>query len=191
MELYLASSSPRRRELLNQLGLMYEVLSIDVEEIPGAEEIAEDYVQRVAVEKALAGWLSPERSRERPVLGCDTEVVLDGEVFGKPESREHALDMLQRLSGRSHDVLSAVAVIRGDRQKVVLNRNRVLFRDISENEIQRYWDTGEPKGKAGGYAIQGFGAIFIQHLEGSFSGVMGLPLFETAELLTEFDVKIL
>jgi septum formation protein len=189
--LYLASTSPRRRELLAQLGVQFEGLPVDVEEVPESGEPAEEYVKRVSLDKALAGWTHPDRVLDRPVLGSDTEVVLDGKVFGKPESREHAFEMLQRLSGRRHEVLSAVAVIQGDRQKVVLNRNQVFFREISSDEILAYWRTGEPQGKAGGYAIQGVGAIFIHHLEGSFSGVMGLPLYETAELLAEFGVEIL
>lgn len=191
VDLYLASTSPRRRELLAQLGVSFEVLSIDVEEVPETGEPAEEYVMRVALDKALAGWSHPGRILDVPVLGSDTEVVLDGEVFGKPESREHALEMLGRLSGRCHDVLSAVALVQGQRQRVLVNRNRVCFRPLSTAEIQAYWDTGEPVGKAGAYAIQGLAAVFIQHLEGSFSGVMGLPLYETAELLREFGVKVI
>lgn len=188
---YLASSSPRRMQLLQQLGISFQVVRIDVNEIQGPGESAQDYVMRVALDKARAGWNSPERLHECPVLGADTEVVLGDQVFGKPRDREHAIDMLGRLSGTCHQVLSGVAMVQGEREDVVLNTNQVCFRALTEAEIRAYWNTGEPDGKAGAYAIQGRAAMFISHLEGSFSGVMGLPLFETAELFTAFDVSML
>jgi septum formation protein len=187
-QIYLASASPRRRELLNQIGIQYQLLSVDVHEQQGISESAESYVQRVALDKARAGWQSSDCGREFPVMGADTEVVLEQRVLGKPESREHALEMLSSLSGRSHSVLSAVALVYGGREQVVMNSSVVHFRVIQEIEMESYWRTGEPRDKAGGYAIQGQAAVFISHLQGSFSGVMGLPLYEAAQLLCEFGV---
>jgi septum formation protein len=188
---YLASSSPRRRELLQQVGVQYELLPIDVEEsrLPG--ETPEQYVGRVALDKALAGWDCQQRTLDIPVLGSDTEVVLDGEIFGKPKSRQHGLDMLRMLSGKSHRVLCAVALVQGGRKQVRLNVNTVTFRELSAEEVEAYWDTGEPEGKAGGYAIQGKAAAFISRLDGSFSGVMGLSLYDTVELLENFGVDVI
>lgn len=190
-QLYLASQSPRRRQLLEQLGLRYEVLPVDVEEQPAAGESAAEYGQRVALDKARAGWDHPRRNQGLPVLGADTEVVLDGVVQGKPVDRAHALAMLRRLGGRSHEVISAVAVVQGARRERLVQCSRVWFRPLSEAEIEAYWSTGEPQGKAGGYAIQGLGAAFVDRLDGSFSGVMGLPLCETAQLLKRFGIAVL
>lgn len=190
-DIYLASQSPRRRELLTQIGVRFRVLPVDVHEAPGSGESAEDYVRRVALDKARAGWADPQRQRDLPVLGSDTEVVVDGEVQGKPRDAEHGLAMLARLSGRSHQVLSAVALVRGGREEVVLSASTVHFRPLSETEIRAYWATGEPADKAGGYAIQGRAAVFVERLEGSFSGVMGLPLYETATLLGAFGVDVI
>lgn len=190
-QLYLASQSPRRRRLLEQLGVAYAVLPVEVAEAPWGAESAAEYVQRVATDKALAGWRHGGRVLDLPVLGADTEVVVDGQVQGKPADREHGLAMLQRLSGRCHDVVSAVAVVRGAEHRTVLNRSRVWFRALSEAEMDAYWRSGEPLGKAGAYAIQGLGAVFVARLEGSFSGVMGLPLFETAGLLAAAGIDVL
>ena len=176
--LLLASASPRRRELLWQIGVAHQVASADIDERRRAGESAADCVQRLALAKASA--LS---HRELPVLGADTAVVLDGEMLGKPHDRHSALSMLARLSGRSHRVLTAVALVDARGSQVRLSDSEVEFRIIEPAEGARYWDSGEPRDKAGGYAIQGLGAVFVRHLHGSYSGVMGLPLFETAELL--------
>ena len=188
-EIILASASPRRRELLGQIGVAHEVLPVDVDETPREEEAPETFACRLALEKALAGWLlSGER---RPVLGADTVVVIDQAIMGKPRDKAHALAMWSRLSNASHRVLSAVAVVQGERQAVRLSESRVSFRELTAAELDAYWASGEPVGKAGAYAIQGLGAVFVQRLEGSYSGVMGLPLFETAELLKEFGVHLM
>lgn len=183
--IYLASSSPRRRELLQQIGVIFEVLAVDVAEVPKHDENPEQYVRRIALTKARAGWQSPQRSKQNPVLGADTEVILAGEILSKPRDRQHGIEMLQRLSGRSHEVISAVALVYEDRELIRIAKTIVYFRKLNEFEIQAYWNTDEPQGKAGGYAIQGYGAVFVERLEGSYSGVVGLPLFETAELLGE------
>lgn len=179
-ELILASASPRRCELLEQIGVCFRQLPVDIDESPLPEELPAAFVVRMAVEKSQAG--AAESGGHSAVLGADTIVVLDGEIMGKPVDEAHAFDMLSRLSGRTHEVLSAVSLWSGQPAQV-LSTNRVTFREISPAEIGDYWLSGEPQDKAGGYAIQGLGAVFIAHLEGSYSGVMGLPLFETAQLL--------
>lgn len=189
-EIYLASTSPRRRQLLQQIGVRFQQLSIDVREAVAPSESPADYVRRAALDKACAGWDGTGRRRELPVLGADTEVVLDGQVLGKPRDPAHGLELLRRLSGRSHQVLSAVAVVRGARREVRLSVSTVQFRELTDADCRRYWATGEPADKAGAYAIQGRGAIFVRHLEGSYSGVMGLPLYETAVLLGRFGVDV-
>ncbi|MGZ8217684.1 Maf family protein [Methylomagnum sp.] len=186
--LILASASPRRRELLDQLGVAYEVLPADVEERPAPGEAPEAYVRRVAADKSLAAQAL--NGGTRPVLAADTEVVLDGEILGKPRDFDHAADLLARLSGREHRVLSAVSLRLGGAHWEALSTSTVTFRDLTAEEIEAYWATGEPQGKAGAYAVQGLGAVFIRHLSGSYSGVMGLPLFETAELLRRIGIQI-
>lgn len=185
--LYLASKSPRRLQLLQQLGLAFSVLDIDVPEQRAAGETPHAYVSRVARDKAVAG-----RSQVGPasgvVLGADTEVVLDDEVFGKPRDAADAAAMLRRLSGRTHAVISAVWALDASREQGEVCVSQVRFSRLSETDIAAYVATGEPFGKAGGYAIQGRGAAWIEHLEGSYSGVMGLPLFETARLLRGFAI---
>ena len=178
--LYLASKSPRRRQLLDQVGVAYETLDVDVDESwDGAEEPAR-HVQRLALEKARSGRrLAGDTA---PVLAADTGVVLDGRLLGKAGNREEAMHMLQSLSGRSHEVYSAVALLQADEQ-LRLSRSRVCFRPLGDEECEAYCDSGEPYGKAGGYAIQGLAAVFVSRLEGSYSGVMGLPLYETTVLL--------
>jgi septum formation protein len=188
IDLYLASASPRRGLLLEQIGVRFERLRIAVDETPAPPETAEEYVIRIALEKAAAGARVPRKCRVSPVLGADTAVVLDGAVMGKPRDRDDAARMLTGLGGRTHEVLSAVALARGDRTDFRLRRSRVRLRTLSPREIDDYWDTGEPVDKAGGYAIQGRAAVFVQHLEGSYSGVMGLPLYETWDLLQSFGV---
>ncbi len=190
-DIYLASASPRRRELLAQIGIRFETLAVTVEEIRAVDETPLAYVQRVALAKAQAGWAVLGARAVRPVLGADTEVVIDGEVLGKPQDREHGLAMLARLSGRTHEVLSAVTVVAGTRVLSRLSRSTVSFRVMTAEECAAYWVTGEPLGKAGGYAIQGCGALFVTELRGSYSGVMGLPLCETGELLRELGIILM
>ena len=186
--LYLASTSPRRRELLTQLGVPFEVLTVQVDESPLAGEDAMAYVQRLASHKAHAGWSQVGSAAQAPVLGADTTVVLGSQILGKPANRDEAIDMLLALSGRTHVVLTAIALATGSGRVQRCSRSEVTFCPIEPALAAAYWDTGEPADKAGGYAIQGFGARFVQHLSGSFSGVMGLPLYETAQLLTEARV---
>lgn len=193
--LYLASTSPRRRELLAQIGVTFETLSPDIPEHVLAAESPEAYVCRLAAEKARAGLemldhIPPDESVL--LLGSDTSVVVDGTILGKPQGQEDGLAMLARLSGRSHQVMTAVSLINNQgRQQTELNISEVQFRQISSAEMERYWFSGEPADKAGGYAVQGLGAIFIEHLNGSYSAVMGLPLFETAQLLESFGLSVL
>jgi septum formation protein len=190
-QIYLASNSPRRRELLDQIGVTYRVLRVDVDESPRAGEDATGLVQRLALAKARAGCASLPAGDGKPVLGADTLVVKEGRLLGKPHERAAGLAMLARLSGRSHEVFTAVALVRGHQERVLLNRSQVRFREIAPGEAAAYWDSGEPIDKAGGYAIQGLAAVFVAELFGSYSGVMGLPVFETAQLLNEFGIKIL
>ncbi|MDE1893668.1 MAG: septum formation inhibitor Maf [Xanthomonadaceae bacterium] len=186
--LYLASQSPRRRELLQQLGASFALLDVDVPEQRDPGETPRAYVERVARDKAQAGLAAlPAGDRDDAlVLGADTEVVLDGEVFGKPRDAADAAAMLKRLSGRVHEVISAVWLMTPRRAQGEVCVSRVRFARLDEQRIARYVATGEPFGKAGAYAIQGGAAALIEHLEGSYSGVMGLPLFETARLLSAF-----
>ena len=181
--LHLASKSPRRAELLERLGLSYRLVDVEVPEVREPGEAAADYVRRVARDKALAGWAQVRDDKEAQVLGADTEVVLGEEVFGKPVDAVDARAMLRRLSGREHIVLSAVVVIDAQGEREALSETRVRFASLDEATIAAYVDTGEPMGKAGAYAIQGRAEAFVQHLAGSYSGVMGLPLHETAALL--------
>ena len=181
--LLLASSSPRRRDILNALGLEFEQQSVDIDETPRPGEVAEELVLRLARAKALAA-----SAAGRVVLAADTAVVLDGEVFGKPAGREHALDMLARLSGREHTVLTGVAVAAGPELSTALSRTEVRFREIGRDEALQYWQSGEPRDKAGAYGIQGKGGVFVSHVSGSYTGVVGLPVFETAGLLTAAGV---
>lgn len=181
--LYLASQSPRRRQLLEQLGFRFVVLDVDVPEFPRPGEPAEAYVARVAEEKAAAGWRMVEGERGAWVLAADTEVVLDGEVLGKPADAGDAAGMLHRLQGREHAVLSSVCCVHDGESHTASKHSNVRFTGLDESTIAAYVASGEPFGKAGAYAIQGRAAAFISHIEGSYSGVMGLPLCETAELL--------
>ena len=188
---YLASASPRRRELLRQLGVEFEVVPSQIHEARATDESPADYVARVARDKArwVARYVEDNGLPVRPVLGADTEVVLDGEILGKPAGDAHARDMLQRLSGRTHEVLSAVCVLRHGKEHAALSVSRVTFRRLTPTDITQYWETGEPMDKAGGYAIQGRAAGFIARLEGSYSGVMGLPLYELAEILKTLELS--
>ena len=186
-QIHLASQSPRRSELLIQIGVHHRTLKVEVDETPLLNEAPAEYVIRLALAKAQAGR---EISRELPVLSADTAVVVGDRILGKPAQRRDALEMMALLSGRAHKVLTGVALA-GRHMESRLNVNRVTFRKISREEAEIYWDSGEPADKAGGYGIQGLGALFISHLEGSFSGVMGLPLFETGELLQRAGIETL
>ncbi len=178
--LCLASSSPRRRELLAQIGVPHTVAAAGIDETPLPLESAGEYVERLARAKAAA---VRGRGERLPVLAADTAVVLDGRLYGKPENREDSIGMLSRLSGRAHTVLTAVALAAGPDIACRVSVSTVSFREITREEMSAYWDSLEPRDKAGGYAIQGYGAIFVASLAGSYSGVMGLPLFETGQLL--------
>lgn len=184
--LYLASGSPRRRELLTQIGVPFTVVSAPIDESPLPDESAPAYVERLARAKAAAGLARVEGPAV--VLGADTAVVLDGRILGKPKNREDAMAMLADLSGREHQVLTAVALSDGLHTQSLCVTSKVRFRAISADEAQRYWASGEPVDKAGGYAIQGLGAVFVTGLSGSYSAVVGLPLSETAELLGTFGI---
>jgi len=183
--LYLASQSPRRRELLARLNVDFRVLDVAVVECRQPHESPADYVRRVATDKARAGLSTMP---DALVLAADTEVVLDEEVFGKPRDARDASDMLRRLSGRTHQVLSAVCLGSGERITEALSVSEVRFAELDDSAIATYVATGEPEGKAGAYAIQGAAQAFITHLSGSYSGVMGLPLYETARLLADAGV---
>jgi septum formation protein len=186
--IYLASGSPRRRELLQQIGVPFRVLATAVDEAVLTGETCEAYVARLAAAKADAGWArNPDRSGA-PVLAADTAVVLDNKILGKPADRMDGEAMLRRLSARTHVVLTAVALRTVDGLRSRVSRSEVTFRALAGEEIRAYWETGEPGDKAGGYAIQGRAAVFVSDLRGSFSGVMGLPLFETAHLLRDAGV---
>lgn len=189
----LASASARRQELLSQIGVRFTVRSQDIDESIRSGEFADDYVTRMAQEKAdsaLKVLSAGKDSNDTVVLAADTSVVCGADVLGKPKDEADAVDMLRRLSGREHRVLSAVTLATQSKQRTVLSESRVRFREISSAEAQQYYRSGEPKGKAGAYAIQGYAAVFVEQLIGSYSGVMGLPLFETAQLLAEFSVSM-
>jgi septum formation protein len=181
--IYLASASPRRSELLRQIDVAHEVRPVHVDESPQAGESPALYALRLAEEKARALWQRLAPADRRPVLAADTTVALGDEILGKPLDRADALRMLGRLSGREHEVHTAVAVVHAGGAGSRVSTSTVAFRELSAEEIDWYWHTGEPADKAGAYAVQGHAAIFIRHLRGSYSGVMGLPLYETWELL--------
>jgi len=188
--LVLASASPRRHELLAQLGVRFRSTAAEIDETRLASEEAVPYALRVAAAKGRA-VADLESSGQLPVLAADTVVALDGHVLQKPADREGGVEMLMRLAGREHDVISAVVVVHGGVLRTSVNRTVVRFSDITRDQANRYWDTGEPEDKAGGYAIQGLGAVFVAHIEGSYSAVMGLPLFETARLLAQCGIVVL
>ena len=189
IQIYLASSSPRRQELLTQMGVCFSILKQNVQEIRTADETPEDFVLRLAKEKAVAGY-QQNVSAQLPVLGADTIVVTDEQVLGKPADKQHALAMLLSLSGRTHRVMTAVALKNTERLETVLNISQVTFATLTPSLCENYWNTGEPVDKAGAYAIQGKGAVFIEKLQGSYSGVMGLPIYETAQLLKKFHIHV-
>ncbi|MDU9024082.1 Maf family protein [Pseudomonas corrugata] len=186
--LYLASGSPRRRELLTQIGVSFTAISADIDETPLNHETPSAYVERLARGKAEAGRRTLPIDDGGCVLGADTAVVLDGQILGKPLDQSEARSMLLSLSGRDHEVLTAIALLDGERCESRVVRSRVRFRPITEEEAAAYWASGEPRDKAGGYGIQGLGAVFVAGLEGSYSAVVGLPLCETAQLLEHFGI---
>ena len=197
--IYLASQSPRRRELLKQIGVSYDVLALravpgrmDVVEIPNPGEGALDFVRRMASEKAACGWRAVDGRHllRFPVLGADTVVEIDGDILGKPNGRIEAQAMLARLVGREHQVHTAVAVQHEERIEMRLSTSRVRLAALETGAIARYLECGEYLGKAGAYAIQGRAGAFVEHVEGSYSGIMGLPLYETAVLLRAFGLEI-
>lgn len=186
--LHLASQSPRRRALLSRFGLPFEVVDVDVPEQREPGEPACDYVRRVAREKAGAGLLAVAAVPGAVVLGADTEVVLDGEVFGKPQDADAAVAMLRRLSGNTHEVVSSVALVSAGREAQATVVTEVSFDRLDDATIAAYVASGEPRGKAGGYAIQGAAELFVTRLAGSYSAVVGLPLYHTAMLLRDFGL---
>lgn len=194
--LYLASASPRRSELLTQIGVPFIQAPVDIDETPHTSEGARHYVERLALEKAraclqqLSEQNTASESGQKVVLGSDTSVIIDDTILGKPNDKDAARTMLKRLSGQRHQVFSAVAVISEQQQSVISVATDVIFRTLSEQQINDYIATGEPMDKAGSYGIQGLGAILVDRIEGSYSNVVGLPLTETAELLKDFKIAV-
>ena len=186
--IYLASQSPRRQELLRQIGIEFELVHADIDETPLENENPQHYVKRMAAEKALNAF---RMDMSNPLLAADTSVICEDRILGKPQNEHDFLAMFERLSDNAHQVITAVAVTDNKEAAAIKTRlsvSEVIFRKITRNEALRYWQSGEPADKAGGYGIQGMGAIFIKKISGSYSGIMGLPLFETAELLKEFEI---
>jgi septum formation protein len=198
--IYLASRSPRRRDLLKQIGVPFELLllredlrrGVDVDETPMADESAGVYVLRIARLKAemAVRQIAYRNLPQKPVLAADTTVVFDGEIIGKPDDAEHAARMLRTLSGREHQVLTAVAVALREQIETQISVSSVWFRELSDADVRRYCASGEPLDKAGAYAIQGRAGAFVTRITGSYSGIMGLPLAETVELLQKFNVPL-
>lgn len=186
--LRLASASPRRRQLLDLIGVPHVVTPADIDETPRAGERPDHYVMRLACEKGKAVW---DRQKNLPVLGADTTVVVDEHILGKPESEADAISMLGRLSGRVHVVHTGIALRMPDgREFMGISSTQVQFAHLTEAQMRAYWASGEPQGKAGAYAIQGLGAVFVSNLSGSYTGVMGLPLYETAEMLRAAGIPV-
>lgn len=189
LPLILASASPRRSALLDQIGVEHTINAVDIDETPRPDEAPRDYVIRMAAEKSAAAMALAEQPSL--ILAADTSVICDDHILGKPQDQQHALVMLRQLSGRRHQVYSAVSVRGANGHHEALSISQVTFRPLSDAEILAYWHSGEPCDKAGAYAIQGLASIFIETITGSFSGVMGLPLFETAQLLAAQGIKII
>ena len=191
-KIYLASTSPRRQALLRQLGISFEVIAPDVAEQRLADESAATYVKRMAVEKArqVSRLVHQRQLQPRPVLAADTCILLDQEILGKPRDRVHGEAMLRRLSGREHTVLTAVAIVHLNAEHVALSESAVRFRVLTKEEISHYWNTGEPCDKAGAYALQGRAAAFVSRIDGSYSGIVGLPLYEVAQMLQQIGSKL-
>ena len=192
-QIYLASQSPRRRELLQQIGIKFRVLAPDVNEAALPREAPADYVARIARIKAEVAWMrvAERRMKPHPVLAADTAVILGQRILGKPQGDADAAAMLKALSGRTHQVITTVAMTHEGKLKLAQSESSVTFRRLAAHEIAHYVASGEPHDKAGAYAIQGFAAAYISRIDGSYSGVMGLPLFETARLLKSFGIKVL
>lgn len=188
-DLHLASSSPRRREILTALGITFTHAGVDIDESRNEGEAVDDMAIRLAREKALA--VDDEHAKKRPILAADTIVVLGDRVFGKPASEEDALSMLAVLSGKTHRVITAISLRTADGLYTDMSDTEVQFRDISPDEALAYWQSGEPADKAGAYAIQGLGGVFVETISGSYSGVVGLPVFETAGLLRKAGIGLL
>ena len=186
LQLHLASTSPRRRAILDALGLEFTLAAVDVDESPREGEVPRETVLRLAIAKAEAAVVGASDL----VLGADTEVVIDGKALGKPRDEADALTMLGRLSGRAHTVLTGVALRGPHGTRTALSNTDVYFREISRDEARAYWQSGEPQDKAGAYAVQGLGGAFVERIEGSYSGVVGLPVFETVALLRDAGVDV-
>ncbi|MCW8887335.1 MAG: Maf-like protein [Motiliproteus sp.] len=192
-KLILASHSPRRKELLEQIGVHFSTQGADIDETVRTGETPAQYVERLAVEKAAAVRARYGESKADDgiiVLGSDTSVVCDQHILGKPDDCGHAMAMLMQLSGRKHQVMTSIALLDGERTLSQVVTTEVFFRTLSETECQKYWHTGEPADKAGAYGIQGLGAVFVEHIEGSYSAVVGLPLMETAALLPQVGIPV-
>ena len=187
--LHLASASPRRSDILRQMGIAHTSAGVNIDETPRPGEKPCWFVSRMAREKAAA--VDVTRYPAIPILAADTVVVLDERIYGKPQSEEDALQMLQSLSGRAHNVLTSVALRMGETISELTSSTEVEFRDIKPDEARAYWHSREPIGKAGAYAIQGIAGVFVRRIHGSYSGVVGLPIFETAQLLQSADINVL
>ncbi|NBI13924.1 septum formation inhibitor Maf [[Haemophilus] felis] len=196
IQFYLASSSPRRAQILQNLGFRFDVFCCDIDESPHPKEKSCDYVLRMALEKSNAArqrWYnmqSSQKAENLPFLSADTSVILSDEILGKPQNQAHAREMLQALSGREHQVVTAVCVADEQKVKTALQISQVRFKSLTEKEIDDYIATGEPMDKAGAYGIQQLGGAFIENITGSFTGVMGLPVFESVALLKEFGIEL-
>lgn len=187
-KLILASASPRRAELLNQMGIEFDTYPVDIDETPLMDELPQDYVKRLAVEKAEAAKEFFKQG-DVLVLGSDTSVIVGGNILGKPVDKSHAFEMLKQLSATTHKVLTSIAIV-GVETVSIISESEVTFKRLNNDDLEWYWATGEPLGKAGAYAIQGKAAQFITCLKGSFSGVMGLPIYETSQLLEQQGFKL-
>lgn len=192
-DIYLASRSPRRRDLLRAMGIQFKPIDVSVDEQPMPSEPALDQVRRLAAAKAQAGWrvVMTRKLPHKPVLGADTLVVLDQRVFAKPANKEDYYDTLRSLSGRCHHVMTGIAVTHSRRTESTISLSEVCFDTLSEDRIESYWRSGEPRDKAGGYGIQGKAASFVKSISGSYTGIVGLPLYELGQLLAEFDIDVL
>lgn len=188
--IHLASNSPRRKELLQQMGVLFKVIPQYAEEVHQLNESPETFVSRLALDKATDG-LSRQLNQKIPVLGSDTAVILNGTILGKPEDKDQAITMLLNLSEQTHQVITAVALINDQKTEQIISKTDVSFSKLSRSMCEKYWQSGEPLDKAGSYGIQGQGALFISNINGSYSGVMGLPIYETGILLNKFDIHML